>query len=151
MSKGNSIAAPEILAKLQQARALVDECISGLGGHPPRKTKGRSAPSTRSAGRKSHAVADLDFDAGERAFTKAHAKGLSGPKKFVLLVAFLAKGKVGAEVQLKGVEKLWNRMTALLDGKFNRFYSGSARDNGWVNTKKAGTYILRPSWKDIFH
>jgi hypothetical protein len=82
---------------------------------------------------------------------KAHVHGLSGPKKFVLLVAHLAKGKVGTEVEAKEVEKRWNKMTSksLMDGKFNTFYSTTAKENGWVNTKKKGVYVLRPSWTQI--
>ena len=78
---------------------------------------------------------------------KVHARGLSGPKKFVLFVAFLAKGKVGVEVELKEVEKHWSRMNGLLNASFNRFYSNSAKDNGWVNTKKQGVYVLTPRWQ----
>ena len=90
----------------------------------------------------------LDFGMQERAFIKRNAAGLSGPKKFVLLVAYLAKGNLGREVLLKDVAQHWNRMTApsLLGGKFNRFYSNSSRENDWVETKKPGVYSLRPSW-----
>jgi hypothetical protein len=95
---------------------------------------------------------DLDFDAPERAFVKSHARNLSGPKKFVLLLAYFAKGKTGHGVALKDIERRWNRMTAsnLLDGQFNRFYSNAAKENGWVDTKKPGAYFLRKSWRDIF-
>jgi len=27
-------------------------------------------------------------------------------------------------------------------------YSIRAKDNGWVDTKKQGVYVLTPSWKD---
>src|SRR5258708_394109 len=49
----------------------------------------------------------LDFTKSERAFIKAHAKGLSGTRKFVLLVAYIAKGQVGKEVQLSDLHKRW--------------------------------------------
>jgi hypothetical protein len=93
-------------------------------------------------------AAQLDFEVNERAFMKAHARALSGPRKFVLLIAYLAKGQVGREVALSDIQKRWNRMTALLGGRFNRFFSATAKDNGWVNTKKKGMYILAPTWKE---
>lgn len=135
--------------KLQHARSLVDECIAEIQGQPLHKTARTlaHAPRQKSAPAPRH----LDFEAHERAFVKAHARALSGPKKFVLLVAYLAKGKVGTEVDLKDVERRWNKMTApsLLDGKFNGFYTSAAKEQGWVSTKKQGVYFLRPQWRDI--
>ena len=93
------------------------------------------------------ATTPLDFSVNERAFVKAHGRGLSGQKKFVLLVAYLAHGQVGKEVQLGDVQKQWNKMTRLLGGRFNRFYSNTAKDNGWVDTRKKGVYVLTQSWK----
>ena len=94
---------------------------------------------------------NLDFTVNARAFVKAHARGLSGLKKFVLLLSYLAKGKVGEEVELKSIQKHWNKMTAptLLGCKFNTFYSNTAKDNGWVNTRKTGVYVLASSWKKV--
>jgi hypothetical protein len=66
-------------------------------------------------------------------------------------LAYVSKGKVGTEVPLNVIEQHWNKMTSssLLDGRFNRFYSNSAKENGWVNSAKKGFYVLRPSWADI--
>ncbi len=141
----------DVLTKLREARWLLDECIAGLQGQARLKSAKAPAESARPS-RGSHAPRNLDFETNERAFVKAHAQDLSGPKKFVLLVAFLAKGKAGVDVDLKAVEGHWNKMTApnLLDGKFNRFYTNAAKENGWVNTKKKGVYFLRPQWRDIF-
>ena len=139
----------DLLTKLHHARALLDGCIAELSGGRSRKPKKKLEPSPPG---KSDALRNLDFEANERGFVKAHARGLSGPKKFVLLVAHLAKGKVGTEVEVKEVEKRWNKMTAsnLLDGEFNTFYSTTAKENGWVNTKRKGIYFLRPQWREIF-
>jgi hypothetical protein len=147
MSKENKSA---LLANLHQMRALVDQCIAELEAKPPRKPAKSLVRSSRSDD--VAAPRDLDFDANERAFVKAHARNLSGPKEFVLLVAYLAKGKAGTGVELNEVKKRWNKMTApnLLDGEFNHFYTSSAKESGWVNTAKQGVYVLRPSWKDIF-
>jgi hypothetical protein len=91
----------------------------------------------------------LDFTKPERAFFKSYAKGLTGREKFVLLVAYLAKGQVGEEVPLGDVEKHWNRMTSHLDGEFNRKYSSTAKDGGWVDTRKKGIYVLTGSWEEV--
>jgi hypothetical protein len=79
---------------------------------------------------------------------KAHGRTLSGQKKFVLLVAYIVKGKVGAEVELGDVQKRWSGMTSLL-GKFNLNFTNRAKQNGWVNRKKKGIYVLSPSWKGV--
>ena len=149
MSTENKLGNQELLAKLQQARTLLDECVAGLGGQPLRRPK-KKPPLSRS--HKPHTVPSLDFDVHERAFVKTHGRTLNGPKRFVLLLAYLTKGQVGKEIQLKEVEKHWNKMTApsLLAGEFNRFYTNGAKEKGWVNTKKTGAYFLRASWQDIF-
>jgi hypothetical protein len=149
MSKENKLTNDDLLTRLRQARTLIDECIAGIKGQPQRKSAGTSAhaprPKTASASR------DLDFDVHERAFVKAHARKLSGPKKFVLLLAYMTKGQTGKEVQVKDIEKHWNKMTSksLMDGEFNGFYPNRAKEQGWVNTKKQGVYILRPSWTQV--
>jgi hypothetical protein len=150
MSTENKSSTPqELLAKLQQARSLVDECIGEIQGQPRHK----SARTLAHASRRKSAPAprDLDFEAHERAFIKAHARTLSGPKKFVLLLAYMTKGQAGKEIQLKDVEKHWNKMTSksLMDGKFNSFYPNKAKESGWVNTTKQGVYVLRPSWTQV--
>jgi len=110
---------------------------------------GRVSSRPVTGGAKSLRVASVDFEVNERAFAKKHAKGLSGPKKFALVIAYLAKGDPKKEIPLKAVEKVWNRMTALLGGRFNRFYSNKAKENGWVNSTKNGMYALRPEWREI--
>jgi hypothetical protein len=90
----------------------------------------------------------LDFTKNERAFLKTHAQNLSGPKKFVLILAYLTKGNIGTEVPLNIIEARWNKATTHLGGVFNRFYSNSAKDNGWVDSPKKGIYALSSTWKD---
>jgi hypothetical protein len=87
----------------------------------------------------------LDYGLNERAFMKAHGR-MSGQRKFVLLTAYIARGKVGAEVTLGDIQRLWKRMTARL-GRFNLSYTIRAKENGWVNTRKKGVYMLTTSWK----
>lgn len=111
----------------------------------PKASRKQTSPVTRSA-----KDSGVRFDINERAFAKKYAKGIGGPKRFALLVAYLAKGEENRQVELKDIEKLWNRMTAILGGKFNRFYSNKAKENGWVNSPKPGVYVLCPDWRQIF-
>jgi len=116
-----------------------------------RSVRRKNAKSSPAAGRSPKSTHDkFDFSKPERAFFKTHARNLSGPKKFVLMLAYLAKGLTGTEVALRDIEKHWNKMTSHLGVKFNRFYSTSAKDNGWVDTPKTGAYVLCPSWREAF-
>jgi hypothetical protein len=135
----------ELLAKLVQARILIEGCIGDLGGVTPPKSKKEPAPNRRVM---QSPPIKVDFDANERNFMKDHAKGLGGGKKFVLVLAYLAKGDANREVRLKDIETTWSRMTAML-GDFNRKYSSDAKELDLVNTKKQGIYVLRPRWKEI--
>lgn len=133
-----------IVERLNQIKDLVDECLSELAEvsdkKPSKKASSAKPPATK-----------LDFSLNERAFVKKHARAMSGPKKFVLLVAYLAKGDPKKEVTLKDVKKNWNKMTSssLLGGKFNSFYTNTAKENGWINTPSKGVYTLRQSWKEV--
>lgn len=138
----------QLTEKLTRIKLLADECLRDLAVSQrqhrvpivPAPTK---TTSTRSP-------LNLDFTEPVRPFIKKHASGLSGPKKFTLLLARLVEGDLRKEISLLEVEKAWNGMTALMDGmKFNRFYSQQAKDNGWVDTKKKGVYVLRSTWKEI--
>ena len=94
--------------------------------------------------------AKLIFTKPERAFIKSYANGRNGQQKFVLLLAYLAKGEIGKEVELKEIQKRWNKMTApnLLGMKFNRFYPTRAKEHGWVDTSRHSAYVLTDSWKE---
>jgi len=129
---------------------LLDECIAEIQGQSRRKSARTPAHAPRQ--KSAPAPRNLDFDVHERAFIKAHARQLSGPKKFVLLLAYMTKGQSGKEVNITDIKKHWGRMTSksLLDGRFNHFYPNRAKEQGWVNTKKKGVYFLRPQWRDIF-
>jgi len=100
----------------------------------PPKTDNRPAPPT------------LSFSMNPRAFMKKYAWDLSGGGKFTLLLSLLAKGSVASEVPLEAVRDHWGKMTGVI-GKFNPAYPLRARENGWVDTKKAGIYVLTPEWK----
>jgi hypothetical protein len=95
---------------------------------------------------------EIDFDIPLRPFVKKYIKGMSGPKKFTLLVSWFAKGDLKKEIALSEIRRNWNKMRAktLLNMKFNLFYTSQAKENDWVESKRKGFYNLRPSWKEIF-
>jgi hypothetical protein len=85
-----------------------------------------------------------------RAFVKTHARALSGPKKFALLLAYLSKNDPEKSVPLTDIESNWNKMTGLL-GKYNPAHSTRAKDNGWVDSPKQGVYVIVPGWEVILN
>jgi hypothetical protein len=149
MPKGSSPTSQEVLAdKLEVIRSLVSDCLS-LIAKPERRRNQRSPAIMKDK----ELLPSLRFDSNARAFVKSHAKGLSGPKKFVLILAYLAKGDIHKEVSLGNIQKLWNSMTSssLLGMEFNLSFSIRAKENGWVDSKKRGIYTLDDSWKTIFN
>jgi hypothetical protein len=94
--------------------------------------------------------ADIDFSINERAFVKRYATDKSGPKKFTLLLAYLAKGEVNKNIELSEIKKHWGKMTSkTLLGKFNMFYPNDAKTRGWIDSKEYGNYNLTNEWKVI--
>jgi len=146
MRKGSNLSAQQELDNnLRQIQLLINSCldITKQFRHPHKNT----TKLKRQAG---YTEISIDFDMNERAFIKSYAKNLSsGPKKFVLLLAYLAKGETGAAISLDAIKKLWNRTSSksLLGMKFNRFFPATAKEHGLANPTKRGFYILDRSWK----
>lgn len=92
-------------------------------------------------------TASLDFSLPVRAFIKRYARRASGPRKFVILLARLSKGEMSSEVAFTEIEREWNRMTQLMGGRFHRSHAARARENGWVDSPKKGTYKLLSGWQ----
>lgn len=151
MQRGNSNANSDLIAQLERIKELLEASIDLARTGNSRRIVARKRGSRSEA--KKGTSERIDFSKPIRPFIKQHAGGLSGPKKFTLVLAYLAGGDAGKKVALEDIHTCWSRMTArgLLGMKFNRFYSATAKDNDWVNTEKNGLYHLRPSWKDIFH
>jgi hypothetical protein len=78
---------------------------------------------------------------------KKYGRSGTGAQKFTLLLARLAKGDPSKEVAFDIVRGQWDKMKSVI-GKFNPSYSIRAKDEGWVDTKKPGVYVLMSSWKD---
>ena len=93
----------------------------------------------------------LDYSINIRAFAKRFVADKSGPKKFVLLLAYLAKGDGKKNIALSDIKKEWDKMSGKnLLGNFNRFYSNEAKTQGWVNSREHGTYCLADSWQESY-
>jgi len=93
----------------------------------------------------------LDFSINIRAFVKKFVADKSGPKKFVLLLAYLTKGEIGKNVALGDVRKEWDKMSGKkLLGKFNRFYPNEAKTQGWIDSKEYGIYCLADTWQESY-
>jgi hypothetical protein len=132
-----------LIPKLEQVKNLAEECIDQLqrGAEKQRSRKVAHEDKPREA-------VSLDFSKDVRPFMKSYGKNLSGPRAFVLLLAWLTKGDCERQVELSEIEQEWNRLTALLRSDFNRKFSLVARENDWVEAKKQGLYNLRSSWRD---
>lgn len=98
-------------------------------------------------------IKKIHFNLNERNFIRTYAGGLSGHKKFTLLLAHIVKGKVGSDVELSDVRAKWNKMTAknLMGYEFNLKYPNEAKTRGWLDSKKSGVYCLCDNWMDIFN
>jgi len=142
----------KIIQKLQQIKLLTEECVVELSSKEILKKTLVGKPSEI----QSIITAKIDFDMNERAFIKNYNKRMSGPKKFVLILAYLVKGKVGEEKSTAEIKKHWNKLKSVLKNqkkekmKFNTYYVDVAKSNNWVDSKKYGFYFLTPHWKEIF-
>ena len=141
----------EIIIQLQKAQKIIDLCVAELGATAiklPRSVKKVPATSVPKQG-----VPDMDFGLNERNFIKTHASGMGGPKKFVLLLARMTQGKTDTDIEVSAIAAKWNKMTSkdlLLGYSFNAKYATVAKTEGWIDSRKYGTYHLRKTWKDIF-
>jgi len=94
---------------------------------------------------------ELSYSSNPRAFMNKYGKGMSGPQKFTLLLAFLAKGKLVQVIPVEQIAAAWNRMKSVMGGAFNPAYTTRAKDKGWIDSPKKGGYVLSDSWKDVLH
>ena len=89
-----------------------------------------------------------DFSLPFRAFISRYAPGMTGSKKFTLVLAYTVKGKVGAEQDIASILSAWRAKKGVL-GEFNTGHATRAKDRAWVDSTKKGTYVLMPSWVEI--
>ncbi len=126
----------EDIARLTQRIERLEEIVLGKIGSKPKQEGDTTTP------------IEINFSLNERAFVKRYATKKSGPKKFTLLLAYLAKGKVGENINLSNIKKHWNKMKSLL-GEFNTFYSNKAKTDGWVDVSGHGIYKLTEEWEQV--
>jgi uncharacterized protein YkuJ len=111
---------------------------------------GSDTKEKRVSAKTSDVKTDIDFSINERAFVKRYTTDKSGPKKFTLLLAYLAKGEIDKNIELSEIKKHWGKMTSkALLGKFNMFYPNDAKTRGWIDSKEYGNYNLTNEWKTI--
>lgn len=146
--ENSSTTQQELVNKLRKIQSLANDCLKLFA--QLQQFPNRTATDTKQM---RGSEPQVHFALNERAFIKRYAKNAdSGPKKFTLVLAYLSKGDKSKEIALNEIEQLWNRMKSktLLGMKFNRFFPTTAKENGWVNSKKRGFYCLTDSWKEIF-
>lgn len=123
----------------------VERLEAEVFGDKTKRAKDNAKPSAKPKNPK------LDFSINIRAFVKRFATDKSGPKKFVLLLAYLTKGETGKNVVLGDIRKEWGKMSGKnLLGKFNRFYPNEAKTQGWIDSKEYGTYCLADTWQESY-
>src|SRR5437899_2896516 len=106
MPKGNEPRGAELRNRLEEARKLLDEAIALVGTDNNNVRRNQPAAPKKAVPNK---VA-LDFSMSIRAFIKANTKSMSGPKKLVMLIAYLAKGQETARVPVAEITGAWTRM-----------------------------------------
>ncbi len=143
--------AQKLQDKLQQIISLAEECRYALSAQKYKKSGGISQPLSKPT--TVHTRKEkINFSLNSRAFFKEYGKNLSGPKRFVLVVAYLAKGKRGSNVSSGEVKSCWNKHKKLLGGKLTTgVYGTRAKEGGWLDATKDGFYHLTVSWQKIFN
>ena len=138
----------EIQNKLRQIVSLAEACLAELGVAKP---KGQRKVARVASKKVITQIGKLDFKLNSRAFFKKYGKSLSGPKRFVLVVAYLAKGNKQSNITSDGVKNCWNKHQKLLGGKLTTgVYGTRAKEDGWLDAAKNGSYHLTDSWETIF-
>lgn len=133
----------KLISILHQIRGLVDGGMAEVG------KKGAAGSKPIAHGLKRPVKSEwLSFSTNILAFMKKHARGSSGDRKFTLLLAHIAKGNASHQVSIAELERQWNKMKAVLEGKFNRAYANRAKANGWVDSPKYRMYTLSAVWKE---
>ena len=142
MPRGNS----ELIQRIESARDLLNVALSILSkGQDGATSSRKSAPARTVRGE----AGQLSFAPNPRAFMKKHGRGLSGSKKFTLLLARFVKGKVGEQASVDKLVSEWNRMKGVMDGAYNPAHATRAKEQGWIDSPKKGVYVLSESWKEV--
>jgi hypothetical protein len=122
----------------------------GRGSKRPAKASPRRTPARVSSRPEPQPASKPNpvFSLPVRPFMKRYGAGTSGPRRFAILVARIAKGNLTTQVKSADVEKKWNKMKPIMGGTYNGAYPTRAKDSGWVDSPKAGSYVLLSEWKE---
>lgn len=138
----------KVLKSLHQIVRLADDCLRELGQSDLSPELAKDVPMSNQS---SSTPRRVDFDLPYRAFVDRYVRAnASSPEKFALVLAHITKGGASGAVQLEAIEKAWGTKKGRL-GKFNLAYPTRAKDKGWVDSPKKGTYVLRQDWTEILH
>ena len=96
------------------------------------------------------AEVEIDFSMQSRAFFKKYAKGFSGTKVFVLMVAYFMNQQKSDMAPLADIQKEWSKIKGIIKYKYSSAYTVRAKESDWVDSPKSSFYSLRPNWKNIF-
>jgi len=90
-------------------------------------------------------ASDLKLPA--RAFLSKFASKASSAGKFAFVVAQIAQGTVGKEVDTGQIQKGWNQNSGVLGGPYQTVYGTRSKEKGWVNSTKRGKWVLMDGWQ----
>ena len=97
-----------VTEQIMQARAILDGLLKHLSVDV--RTTAKVSPKPRAQ----NLAMGIDFSTPLRAFIKKYSGGMSGAKKFTLVLAHLAKGNLDKEIKLTEIESShWNGVSLL--------------------------------------
>ena len=103
------------------------------------RARARAKPASTMGGR-------IDFGVPLRAFLMRHARG-TGAQNFAVLLAHMTGGKTDVQVPHSDLEAAWARNKGVLGGGYARVYATRSKGEGWSDSPKRGTFVLRPEWR----
>src|SRR5260221_9885139 len=115
----------QYIAALRHIQTIVNEALREV---PSNRDSGNAKQPA--ASRSQVSTTQVSFDMNILAFMNKYAKDLSGPKKFALLVAHLARGDIAAQIPYQDIRGQWNKMTTVLGGDFNPAHGNRAKAAG---------------------
>jgi len=121
----------ENMAQLKQRIERLEKVVFGKSDFKPKQKDDTTIP------------IEMNYSLNERAFVKRYTAN-----KITLLLAYLAKGKIGENISLSDIKKHWNKMKSIL-GEFNMFYPSDAKTRGWVDVDGHGIYKLTEEWEQV--
>jgi len=127
---------------LKQIEALVREALREVSSTETSKAEKRESRKSATSS------ASVSFEMNILAFMNKHARGLSGPQKFTLLIAYLVKGDLAGQASYQVIKAEWNKMKTVLGGECNSAHGNRAKARGWVEPEKQGIWKLTVLWKE---